>query len=97
MAESTKRQRMDKIRRPSLQDGVGRLTLFSPRDDNGKVASVAIQRPRPERRAAGITKLGPDGCFLNFDVTLSSSGTKYLKVRNTEANWVNREIPWQWM
>jgi hypothetical protein len=45
MAESTKRQRMDKIRRPSLQDGVGRLTRFSPRDDNGKVASVASSAP----------------------------------------------------
>ena len=24
-------------------------------------------------------------------------GTKYLKVRNTEANWANREIPWRLM
>jgi len=22
-------------------------------------------------------------------------GTKYLKIRNTEANWANREIPWR--
>jgi len=54
----------DKIGRPSLQDGVGRLTCFSPRDDHGKVASVAIQRLRLDRRAAGVTRLGPDGCFL---------------------------------
>ena len=32
----------DKIRRPSLQDRVRRLTRFSPRDDHGKVVSVAI-------------------------------------------------------
>ena len=24
-------------------------------------------------------------------------GTKYLKIRNTEANWANREIPWRLM
>ena len=24
-------------------------------------------------------------------------GTKYLKFRNTEANWANREIPWRLM
>ena len=50
----------DKIGRPSLQDGVGRLTRFSPRDNHGKVVSVTIQH----RRAAGVTRLGPDGCFL---------------------------------
>jgi len=54
----------DKIGRPSLQDGVGRLTRFSPRDNHDKVVSVAIQRLRLDRRAAGITRLGPDGCFL---------------------------------
>ena len=48
----------DKIGRPSLQDRVGRLTRFSPRDDHGKVVSVTIQRPRPDHRAAGVTK-GP--------------------------------------
>jgi len=54
----------DKIGRPSLQDGVGRLARFSPRDDHGKVVSVSIQRPRPDRRAAGVTRLGRDCCFL---------------------------------
>ena len=54
----------DKIGQPSLQDGVGRLNRFSPRDNHGKVAFVAIQRPRPERRAAGVSRLGPDRCFL---------------------------------
>jgi len=54
----------NKIRQPSLQDGVGCLTRFSPRDDHGKVTSVSIQRPRPDRRAADVIRLGPDGCFL---------------------------------
>jgi len=53
-----------KIRRPSLHDGVRRLTRVSPRDEHGKVASVAIQRLRPDHLAAGISRLGPDGCFL---------------------------------
>jgi len=57
----------NKIGRPSLQDGVGRLTGFSPRDDPVQVSSstsVAIQFPRPDHRAAGVTRLGPDGYFL---------------------------------
>jgi len=66
----------DKIGRPLLQDGVGRLTRFSPRDDPVQLpssTSVAIL-PQPDRRAAGVTRLGPDGCFLYFDVALSISG-----------------------
>jgi len=66
----------NKIGRLSLQDGVGRLTRFSPRDDPVQLpssTSVAIQLPRPDRQAAGVTTLGPDGCFLYFDVALSSS------------------------
>ena len=66
----------NKIRRPSLQDGVRRLTRFSPRDDHVQLpssTSVAIQHPRQDRRASGVTRLGPDGCFLYFDVVLSSS------------------------
>jgi len=54
----------DKIGRPSLQDGVGRLARFSPRDNHGKVASVSIQRPRPDRQAVDLTRLDRDGCFL---------------------------------
>jgi len=38
----------DKIDRPSLQDGNGRLARFSPWDYHGKVASVSIQRPQPD-------------------------------------------------
>ena len=41
----------DKIRRPSLQDGVGRLTRFSPRDYPVQLSSstsVTIQLPRPD-------------------------------------------------
>jgi len=55
----------DKIRRPSLQDGC--LTRFSPLDDPVQLTyslSVAIQLPQPDRRTAGVTRLGPDGCFL---------------------------------
>jgi len=66
----------DKIGRPSLQDGVG-LTFFSSRHDPVQLSSstsVAIQLSRPDRRAAGVTRLGPDGCFLYFDVVLSISG-----------------------
>ena len=57
----------DKIEWPSLQDWVGRLTRFSPRDDHVQLpssTSVAIQHPRPDFRASGVTRLGPDGCFL---------------------------------
>ena len=54
----------DKIGRPSLQDGVRRLTRFSPREDHGKVVSVVIQRLWPDLQAAGVTRLGPDGCSL---------------------------------
>ena len=42
----------DKIGRPSLQDGVGRLARFSPLDDPVQLpisTSVAIQLPRPDR------------------------------------------------
>jgi len=65
----------DKIGRPLLQDGVGRLIRFSPRDDTVQLpssTSVAIQLPRPDHQAAGVTRLGPDGYFLYFDVALSS-------------------------
>jgi len=57
----------NKIGWPSLHDGVRRLTRFSPRDDPVQLpssTSVAIQLPRPDRRAAGIARLSPDGCFL---------------------------------
>jgi len=35
----------DKIGWPSLHDGVGCLTRFSPRDDHDKVASAPTTRP----------------------------------------------------
>ena len=66
----------NKIRRPSLQDRVRRLTYFSPRDDHAHLpssTSVVIQDLRPDRRVSGVTRLGPDGCFLYFDVVLSSN------------------------
>ena len=81
----------DKIRRPSLQDGVGRLTRFCPRDDTVQLPSsmsVAIQLPRPDRQAAGVTRLGSDGCFLYFDVALSSnSGFFRVTVRFDAPRW----------
>ena len=57
----------DKIGWPSLQDGVGRLTRFSPWDNPVQLpssTSVVIQFPRPDRRAVGVTRLGHDGWFL---------------------------------
>jgi len=66
----------DKIGQPSLQDGVRCLTCFSPRDDPVHLpssTSVAIQCPQQHCRAAGITRLGPDCCFLYFDVVLSNN------------------------
>jgi len=63
----------DKIGRPLLQDGVGRLIRFSPPGDQVQSPSSVpevTQRPRPDRRAAGVTRLGPDGAFLYFDVAL---------------------------
>ena len=54
----------NKIRRRSLHDEVGRLSCFCPRDDHDKVASVTIQRLQLDHRVAGVTRLGPDGCFL---------------------------------
>ena len=63
----------DKIGRPFLQDGVGRLIRFSPPGDQVQLpSSVPEATQRPDRRAAGVTRLGPDGAFLYFDVALPS-------------------------
>ena len=65
----------DKIGRYLLQDGVGRLIRFSPPGDQVQSpfsVPEATQRPRPDRRAACVTRLGPDGAFLYFDVALPS-------------------------
>ena len=59
----------DKIGQPLLQDVVGRLIRFSPRDDTVQLpssTSVAIQLPRPDRQAVGVTRLGPDGLLPVF-------------------------------
>jgi len=53
----------DKIERSCLQDEVGRLIRFSPRDDTVQLpssTSVVIQFPRPDRQTVGVTRLGPD-------------------------------------
>jgi len=68
--------RLQQDRVALVQDGVRRLIRFSPRDDTVQLpssTSVAIQLQRPDSQAVGVTRLGPDGCFLYFDVTLSSS------------------------
>jgi len=36
------------------------ITCISSRDDHCKVTSIPIQRSRPDCRAAGVTRLGPD-------------------------------------
>jgi len=74
----------DKIGRPSRQDGVGRLTRFSPRDDPVQLpssTSMAIQLPQLDRRAAGVTS------FFFFVSPL----TKNLRTKNprTKCNLEN--------
>jgi len=76
----------DKIGRPSLQDGVRRLTRFSPREDPVQLSSSENVRGHPGTTTGppncGVTRLGPDGCFLYFDVVLSiSSGVFRATVR----------------
>jgi len=36
------------------------------------ISRFLLHGSRPERRAAGVTRLGPDGVFLYFDLALSS-------------------------
>ena len=52
----------DKIGRPSLQDGVGRVTRFSSRDDHDHLASstsVAIQHPTTGPPSLWRHQVGP--------------------------------------
>jgi len=61
----------DLIGRPVVHDGLARLQ--APRHSHvERVSRVLLHGARPERRAAGVTRLGPDGVFLYFDLALSS-------------------------
>ena len=58
-------------RRPVVHDGLARF-LVSRHDRVQRVPHVVSHDARPERRAVGVTRLGPDGVFPYFDVALSS-------------------------
>ena len=61
----------DLIGRPVVHDGLARF-LVSRHDRVQRVPHFLSHDARPERRAAGVTRLGPEGGFLYFDVVLSS-------------------------
>jgi len=61
----------DLIGRPMVHDGLTRF-LVSCHDHVQRVPHVLSHDARPEHRAIGFTRLGPDGGFLYFDVALSS-------------------------
>jgi len=61
----------DLIGRPVVHDGLVRLQ--APRHGHVDcVSRVLLHGSRPEPRATGVTRLGPDGVFLYFDLALSS-------------------------
>jgi len=61
----------DLIGRPVVHDGL--VQLQAPRHGHVECVSRALLHgSRPERQAAGATRLGPDGVFLYFDLALSS-------------------------
>ena len=60
----------DLIGRPVVHDGLVRLQ--APRHSHVEFVSLLLHGSRPERRAAGVTRLGPDGVLLYFDLALSS-------------------------
>ena len=57
----------DLIGRPVVHDGLARF-LSSRHDCVQCVPHVLSHDARPERRAVGVTRLGPDGIFLYFDL-----------------------------
>ena len=61
----------DLICRPVVHDDLARF-LVSRHDRVQRVPHVLSHEARPERRAVGVTRLGPDGIFLYFDLALSS-------------------------
>ena len=61
----------DLIGHPVVHDGLVRLQ--TPRHGHVEcVSRVLLHGSRPELRATGVTRLGPDGVFLYFDLALSS-------------------------
>jgi len=61
----------DLIGLPVVHDGLVRLQ--APRHCHVQcVSRVLLHSSRPEPRATGVTRLGPDGVFLYFDLALSS-------------------------
>ena len=59
----------DLIGSPLVHDGLVRLQ--APRHGHVEcVSRVLLHGSQPERRAAGVTRLGPDGIFLYFDLVL---------------------------
>jgi len=59
------------ISRPVVHDGLERF----PASRHGRaqcMPHVLSHEARPERRAVGVTRLGPDGIFIYFDLALSS-------------------------
>jgi len=61
----------DLISHPVVHDG--QVRLQAPRHGHIEcVSRVLLHGSRPERTAAGVTRLGPDGVFLYIDLALSS-------------------------
>jgi len=61
----------DLIGCPVVQDSL--VKLQAPRHGHVEcVSRVLLHGSQPERQAAGVTRLGPDGVFLYFNLTLSS-------------------------
>ena len=56
----------DLISRPVVYNDLARF-LVSRHDRVQRVPYVLSHDARPERRAVGVTRLGPDGIFLYFD------------------------------
>jgi len=60
----------DLISRPVVHDGLVRLQ--APRHGHVEcVSRVLLYGSRPEPRATGVARLGPDGVFLYFDLAFS--------------------------
>ena len=57
----------------------------------GEIEKFIIRQPP-------IGEKDSENSWISDGLPSSTHGaTKYLKIRNTEANWANREIPWRLM
>jgi len=61
----------DRIGRPAVHDGLERFHA-SRHGQAQCMPHVLSHKARPERRAVGVTRLGPNGIFMYFDLALSS-------------------------